>query len=68
MEKAKDLRPGDSVVQVESELSGERGARNYVPFKENGVCEVSGSCDRCSESRYDLSVGCRIGSWETGGA
>lgn len=56
--KAKDLRPGDSVVQVESELSGERGARNYVPIsKKMGFDEVeSVVATGVVESMYDLSV------------
>ncbi len=56
--KAKDLSPGDSVVQVESELSGERGALNYVPIsKKMRFDEVeSVVATGVVESMYDLNV------------
>ena len=56
--KAKDLSPGDLVVQVESELSGERGALNYVPIsKKMGFDEVeSVVATGVVESMYDLNV------------
>lgn len=56
--KAKDLSPGDSVVQVESELSGERGALNYVPIsKKMRFDEVeSVVATGVVEPMYDLNV------------